>query len=120
MVLRQVLTTQATGQEDFVLDRCRFHIGDIRSKTWMVIGRKVSSLLGKVLQAAQAGTLIVPISRQEYMSPKVAIQSKGGKGGKGGGRGAGKGASGPAAVESMDFNDSDVGALKVFKRKRAD
>ena len=68
VVLRQVLTMQGTGQEDFVLDRCRFHIGDIRSKTWMVTGPKVSSLLGKVLQAAQSGTLIVPISRREYMS----------------------------------------------------
>ena len=55
VVLRHVLTTQGTGQEDFVLDRRRFHVGDIRSKTWMVTGPKVSSLLGKVLQAAQAG-----------------------------------------------------------------
>ena len=87
---RAVLTTQGTGQEDFVLDRCHFQIGDIRSKTWMVTGSKVSSLLGNILQAAQAGTLMVPISRQEYMSRKAAIHSKGGKGGKGGGKGAGK------------------------------
>ena len=119
-VLRQVLTTLGTGQEDFVLDRCRFHIGDIRSKTWMVTGPKVSPLLGKVLQAAQAGTLIVPISRQVYMSGKAAIHSKGGKGGKGGGKGAGKGSGAPAAVEPMGINNGDVGALKVFKRKRAD
>ena len=109
VVLRQVLTTQGTGQ-----------IGDIRSKTWMVTGPKVSSLLGKVLQAAQSGTLIVPISRQKYMSRKATIHSKGGKGGKGGGKGAGKGSGASSAVEPMDINGSDVGALKVFKRKRAD
>ena len=82
VVICQVLRTQGTGQEDFVLDRCRFHIGDIRSKTWMVTRPKVSSLLGKVLQAAQSGTLIVPISKQEYMSRKATIHSKGGTGGK--------------------------------------
>ena len=103
-----------------MLDCCRFHIGDIRSKTWMVTGPKVSSLLGKVLQAAQLGTIIMPISRHEYMSRTATIHSKGGKGGKGGGKGAGKGSGASAAVEPMDINNSDVGALKVFKRKRAD
>ena len=70
-----------------------------------------------MLQAAQSSTLIVPISRQEYMSRKASIQGRGGKGGKGGGKGAP-----PAdrASDPMDFNDSDVGALKVFKRKRGD
>ena len=115
-VLRQVLLTQGTDQENFVLDRCRFHVGDIRSKTWMLTGPKAGQLVGKVLQAAQSSTLIVPISRQEYMSRKASIQGRGGKGGKGG-----KGAPPPdGASDPMDFNDSDVGALKVFKRKRGD
>ena len=62
-VLKQVLLTQGTGQENFVLDRCKFHIGDIRSKTWMLTGPSAGRLVGKVLQAAQSGTLIVPISK---------------------------------------------------------
>ena len=111
-----MLLTQGTDQENFVLDRCRFHVGDIRSKTWMLTGPKAGQLVGKVLQAAQSSTLIVPISRQEYMSRKASIQGRGGKGGKGG-----KGAPPPdRASDPMDFNDSDVGALKVFKRKRGD
>ena len=115
-VLRQVLSTQGTDQENFVLDRCRFHVGDIRSKTSMLTGPKAGQLVGKVLQAAQSSTLIVPISRQEYMSRKASIQGRGGKGGKGG-----KGAPPPdRASDPMDFNHSDVGALKVFKRKRGD
>ena len=117
-VLRQVLLTQGTSQENFVLDKCRFHVGDIRSKTWMLTGPKASALVGKVLQAAQAGTLIVPISRQEYMSRKSTIQSRGGKGG---GKGASKGSSvSERQAEPMEVNDSDVGALKMFKRKRDD
>ena len=32
-VLQEVLMTQGTGQKDFVLDKCRFHLGDIRTKT---------------------------------------------------------------------------------------
>ena len=72
--LRQVLLTQGTNQQNFVLDRRKFHVGDIRSKMWMLTGPKASQLVGKVLQAAPAGTLIVPISRQEYMSRKASIQ----------------------------------------------
>ena len=100
-----------------MLDRCRFHVGDIRSRTWMLTGPKAGQLVGKVLQAAQSSTLIVPISRQEYMSRKASIQGRGGRGGKGGGKGA---PSPDKASDPMDFNDSDVGALKVFKRKRGD
>ena len=115
-VLRQVLLTQGTDQENFVLDRCRFHVGDIRSKTSMLTGPKAGQLVGKVLQAAQSSTLIVPISRQEYMSRKASIHRRGGKGGKGG-----KGAPPPdRASDPMDFNDSNLAALKVFKRKRGD
>ena len=98
------------------MDRCRSHVGDIRSKTWMLTGPKAGQLVGKVLQAAQSSTLIVPISRQEYMLRKASIHRRGGKGSKGG-----KGAPPPdRASAPMDFNDSDVGALKVFKSKRGD
>ena len=116
-VLRQVLVTQGTDQENFVRNRRRFHVGDIRSKTWMLTGPKAGQLIGKVLQAAQSSTLIVPISRQEYVSRKASIQGRGGKGGKGGGKGA---PPPDKASDPMDFNDSDVGALKVFKCKRGD
>ena len=71
--------------------------------------------MGKVLQAAQSGTLIVPISKQEYMSRKSTIQSRGGKGGKGSGKAS---TGGDRVTVPMEVNDSDVGALKMFKRKR--
>ena len=90
-VLQEVLMTQGTGQKDFVLDKCRFHLGDIRTKTWMVTGPSTSGLLGKVLQASSSNTLIVPISSKEYNSKKAQIQGKGKGRGKGMGGGGGGG-----------------------------
>ena len=116
-MLKQVMLTQGTGQENFVLDRCKFHIGDVRSKTWMLTGPSALRLVGKVPQAAQSGTLIVPISKQEYMSRKSTIHSRGGKGGKGSKKGS---AGGDRVTVPMEVNDGAVGALKMFKRKRAD
>ena len=119
-VLKQVLLTNGTKQKDFVLDKCRFHLGDIRTKTWMLTGPAAGSLVGKVLQAASGQTMIVPISAREYNSKKARVQGKGR--GKGRGKGAGgRGAeSATAAAMEVDISTSDAKALKFMKRKRGD
>ena len=106
--------TQGTGQKDFVLDKCRFHLGDIRTKTWMVTGPSTSGLLGKVLQASTSNTLIVPISSKEYNSKKAQIQGKG----KGRGKGKGGATRPEPTAEPMDLSDNEASALKFMKRKR--
>ena len=75
-VLHEVLLTHGTGRKDFVLDKCQFHIGDIRTETWMATGPTVAALLGKVLQASKSATVIVPISTKEYGSKKAQIQGR--------------------------------------------
>ena len=107
------MLTQGIGQADFVSDKCRFHLGEIRSKTWMLTGPKAWGMIRKVLQAALSGTMIVLITKQAYMSRKASTQS--------GGKGKGKGRGGPSRTEpeSMEINDSDVSMLKVFKRRRS-
>ena len=119
-VLKQVLLTNGTKQKDFVLDKCRFHLGDIRTKTWMLTGPAAGSLVGKVLQAASGQTMIVPISAREYHSKKAQVQGKGR--GKGRGKGAGgRGAeSATAAAMEVDISTNDAKALKFMKRKRGD
>ena len=90
---------------------------DIRTKTWMVTSPAARGLLGKVMQAANTNTMIVPISAKEYGLKKAQVQGKG----RGKGKGKGAGGRGPEPTAGpMDLSDNDVKVLKFVKRKHVD
>ena len=122
-VLRSVLLTQGTGQRNFVVDKGPFRIRQVRSKTWMMTDPSVSQVPRKVLQAANTnmGTIMVPMSAQEYKSKCAQLRSKG----KGKEKGAdGTGATGcrgkPDTSTPMERSSTDMPALNFMKRKRTD
>ena len=76
----------------------------------MVTGPKVQELLGKVLKAASSGTVIMPVSQQEYRSKCAQATSKG----KGRGKGRGPSTGGqvpPQEPSPMEISMNEAPAL---------
>lgn len=106
---------RVTGQVDYVHERVKWSVGEIRTCTWKLVGPVVDQAVGHLLKPADGGSPIHIISAHEYATKKAKGSSKGGKGsGKGGKGGAPPKPEMPHTAEM----EVDMDMMKFMKRKR--
>lgn len=104
-----------TGQRDFVHERSRWSVGEIRTCTWKILGPAVDQAVGHLLKPADGDSPIHIISAHEYSTKKAKGGAKGGKGsGKGGKGGTTPKSEEPPAAEM----EVDMEIMKFMRRKR--